>query len=149
MTERLDDKALAEITAQVVAAYVSHNAIAVSDLPGVISTVGERLKALGSENGVTPKAKPEPAVSARRSVTKSHLTCLLCGKEQKMLKRHLMTAHKLTPADYREMFGLKSDYPMIAPNYAKARSELARKIGLGRRTKTRTRKKATIRKRAA
>ena len=149
MTKSLDDKALAEITAQVVVAYVSHNSIKVSDLPGVISTVGERLKALGSESRVTPRAKPEPAVSARRSVTKNHLTCLLCGKEQKMLKRHLMTAHKLTPADYREMFGLKSDYPMIAPNYAKARSELARKIGLGRRTKTRTRKKATTQKRAA
>jgi predicted transcriptional regulator len=85
--------------------------------------------------------KPEPAVPVRRSVRPDHLVCLVCGKKQKLLKRHLAVEHELTPDQYRETFGLKSDYPMAAPNYAQQRRELAVKIGLGRP------KKATRRRR--
>jgi predicted transcriptional regulator len=89
------------------------------------------------------ESKPEPAVPVRRSIRPDHLACLVCGKPQKTLKRHLGAAHGLTPAEYRERFDLKADYPMIAPNYAQQRSELARQIGLGRpkRSARRPRKK--------
>ena len=88
--------------------------------------------------------KPEPAVSVRRSVRPDHLVCLICGKKQKLLKRHLAVEHELTPNQYRETFGLKPDYPMVAPNYAQQRRELALSIGLGRPKKpARRRRKST------
>jgi predicted transcriptional regulator len=139
-----DDKPTAELlelTTKVVAAHVANNPIAATEVPGLIVTVHETLATLGPEE---PAPKPEPAVSIKQSVKPEYIVCLEDGKKLKMLKRHLNTAYNMTPAEYRERWGLPRDYPMVAPNYAKTRSELAKKIGLGRRagTKTKSRRKA-------
>jgi predicted transcriptional regulator len=129
--DRPDQSTLAEMTAEIVSAYVSHNRVAVSDVPNVIRAVAANLESLGIEEKPVPE-KPEPAVSVRRSISPNYITCLICGKKQKLLKRHLAAEHNLTPAEYRELFDLRTDYPMVAPSYAQQRSELARRIGLGR-----------------
>ncbi len=149
MGQHFDMKARREMTTQIVAAYVSYNSVGVSDLPGIISSVAGSFAAIGAEALGTSTAKPEPVVSVRRSVGKNHLTCLVCGTKRKILKRHLATAHEITPSEYREMFTLQSEYPMTAPNYAKVRSELAKRIDLGSRKPTARQKKATPRKHAA
>jgi len=150
MGNHFETRAHLETTTQIVAAYVSHNSIGVSDLPGIISSVADCFAALSAKAEGTSTAKPEPVVPVRGSVSKNHVTCLLCGKKHKMLKRHLATAHELTPSAYREMFRLEARYPMTAPNYARLRSELAKGFGLGRREKPTTRQKnATPRKHAA
>jgi predicted transcriptional regulator len=141
MAEGAELGSLAEMTVEIVSAYVAHNQVAASDLPKVISAVAGGLRTLGREPEVAAPSKPEPAVSLRRSVRPDHLVCLICGKKQKLLKRHLAVEHELTPDQYRETFGLKPDYPMAAPKYAQQRRELAMKIGLGRP------KKATRRRR--
>ena len=123
---------LAEMTVEIVSAYVAHNQVAASDLPKVINTVVGGLRTLGREPQAAVPSKPEPAVPVRRSVRPDHLVCLLCGKKQKLLKRHLAVEHELTPNQYRDTFGLKPDYPMAAPNYTEKRRELALSIGLGR-----------------
>ncbi len=131
-----DDKPTAELlehTTRIVAAQVANNPIAVTDVPGFISTVHQALATLGPEE---PASRPEPAVSIKQSVKPEYIVCLDDGKKLKMLKRHLKTAYNMTPDDYRKRWGLPRDYPMVAPNYAKQRSELAKKIGLGRRTGT-------------
>ncbi len=128
-----DDKPSAELlehTTRIVAAHVAKNPIAVTDVPGLIATVHQALAALGPEE---PAAKPTPVVPIKQSVKPEYIVCLDDGKKLKMLKRHLKTAYNMTPAEYRERWGLPSDYPMVAPNYAKKRSELAKKIGLGRK----------------
>ena len=122
---------LLTLTADIVAAHVSNNSVAVNDLPNLIQNVHSALSGI-STNRSAPEAKPEPKVSVRASVKPDYIVCLEDGKKQKMLKRHLMTNHGLTPDEYRQKWGLSADYPMVAPNYAKARSTLARKIGLGR-----------------
>jgi predicted transcriptional regulator len=132
MADDAEPASLAEITVEIVSAYVAHNQVATSDLPKVISAVAGELRTLGREPQAPMPSKPEPAVPVRRSVRPDHLVCLFCGKKQKLLKRHLALEHELTPNQYRETFGLKSDYPMAAPNYAQQRRELAVKIGLGR-----------------
>lgn len=131
VNERPDQSTLAELTAEIVSAYVSHNRVAVADVPDVIRAVAANLESLGTEEKPAPE-KPEPAVSVRRSISPNHITCLICGKKQKLLKRHLAAEHNLTPVEYRELFELRPDYPMVAPSYAQQRSELARRIGLGR-----------------
>ncbi len=148
MNERIDHSTLAEMTAEIVSAYVSHNRVAPSDVPTVISSVAARLGKLGQEEEVP--AKREPAVPVRRSISKDHITCLICGRRHKLLKRHLAVAHGMTPAEYREAFELKPDYPMTAPSYVQQRSDIAMQIGLGRakRTRGRPRKTATKRKSA-
>jgi predicted transcriptional regulator len=113
-------------------AYVTKNAVAIAVLGHAIETLGRALAALGREEPKPDTAKPKPAVPVRRSVHEDHLVCLVCGKPQKILRRHLDKAHQLTPETYREQFGLKSDYPMVAPDYARQRSEAARRSGLGR-----------------
>jgi len=123
------------MTVEIVSAYVAHNQVAASDLPKVINTVVGGLRTLGREPQAAVPSKPEPAVPVRRSVRPDHLVCLICGKKQKLLKRHLAVEHKLAPNQYRETFRLKSDYPMAAPSYAQQRRELALKIGLGRPNK--------------
>jgi predicted transcriptional regulator len=132
MAEQLERTKLAELTTDIVAAYVSSHQLRVPEVPDLINAVGAELAALGVEAEPTEQEKLEPAVSVRRSVRPDHLVCLICGKKQKLLKRHLATEHELTPSQYRETFGLKSDYPMAAPNYAQQRRELALSIGLGR-----------------
>ena len=122
---------LAQLTAEIVSAYVSNNHIAPSELAGLITTVAGQLSKVGAKPEQPAEEKPEPAVSVRRSIRPDHLVCLICGKPQKILKRHLAVQHDLTPGQYRERFGLKPDYPMAAPNYAQQRREVALTTGLG------------------
>lgn len=149
MSERLDHPKLAEMTAEIVSAFVSHNQVRPVDMANLIGLVGNRLASLGAEEEEQAAAKPEPAVPVRRSIGKDQITCLVCGKKQKLLKRHLATAHDLTPDQYRETFGLKSDYPMVAPSYAEARSEMARRIGLGRPQKPQPKRRGKAAKASA
>lgn len=124
-------QSLAALTADIVSAYVSNNTIATSQIGQLISDVSRQLYELDKPQE-QEAAKPEPAVSVRRSIGNDHLICLVCGKKQRMLKRHLTSEHQLTPEEYRRLFDLKPDYPMVAPSYAEMRRDLALKIGLGR-----------------
>ena len=127
---------IVELAADIVAAYVGNNAVPASDLPNLINQVYSALA--GAVSGATQAdaVKANPAVPIRRSITPDHIVCLEDGKKFKSLKRHLRTHYDLTPEQYREKWGLPADYPMVAPNYAKARSELARKMGLGQRRRS-------------
>lgn len=130
---------LITLTADIVAAHVSNNSVAVSDLPTLISNVHTALAGLGT-TVAAPAVKQEPAVSIRSSIKPDYIVCLEDGKKLKMLKRHLMTHYGMTPDDYRAKWGLGSDYPMVAPNYAETRRNLAMKIGLGRKPGKRVKK---------
>lgn len=123
------------LTADIVAAHVSNNSVAVNDLPTLISNVHGALSALAAPAAPEPAAKQEPAVSIRTSVKPDHVVCLEDGKKMKMLKRHLMTDHGMTPEQYRAKWNLAADYPMVAPNYAEKRRVLAKSIGLGTKAK--------------
>jgi len=124
---------ITSLTAGVVAAYVGHHTVSATDLPDLIKTIGKELAGL-SQPAVEPKPeKLTPAVPIRRSVTPDYIICLEDGKKLKMLKRHLKTRYDMTPDEYRKRWGLKEDYPMVAPSYAAQRSDLAKKIGLGRK----------------
>ncbi|OJY68111.1 MAG: transcriptional regulator [Sphingobium sp. 66-54] len=124
------DEILVTLTSDIVAAHVSNNSVAVSDLPLLISNVYGALAGLQQE-AAPAQPKQEPAVSVRSSVKPDYIVCLEDGKKLKMLKRHLMTHYQMTPDDYRAKWGLPADYPMVAPNYAEQRRNLAKKIGLG------------------
>lgn len=121
---------LVTLTADIVAAHVSNNSVAVSDLPLIIQNVHGALASLGTA-APEPEAPQEPAVSIRSSVKPDYIVCLEDGKKLKMLKRHLMTHYQMTPDEYRAKWKLPADYPMVAPNYAEQRRSLAKKIGLG------------------
>lgn len=123
---------LITLTSDIVAAHVSNNSVSVGDLAALISNVYGALAGLGQSVPVA-EVPPEPAVSIRSSVKPDHIVCLEDGKKLKMLKRHLMTHYNLTPEQYRARWNLPADYPMVAPNYAEKRRELAKKIGLGRK----------------
>jgi predicted transcriptional regulator len=128
----MDDKAeIIEMTAEIVAAYVENNSIAMGDLPGLIQGVHRALVSVSAGQDAVEAAPKEPAVPVRRSITPDHLVCLEDGRKFKSLKRHLRTKYNMSPEDYRAKWGLAKDYPMVAPNYAKARSELAKQMGLG------------------
>jgi len=120
------------LTTEIVAAHVSNNNVAMADIPTLIEDVYKSLSTMGGE---TPQKseRPQPAVPIKKSVTPDFLICLEDGKKLKMLKRHLKTAYNMTPEEYRERWNLPADYPMVAPNYAKQRSKLAKEIGLGTR----------------
>ncbi|MEZ5931520.1 MAG: MucR family transcriptional regulator [Alphaproteobacteria bacterium] len=137
MSEREEDVTeylpITELTAEIVGAYVGHHTVATTDLPSLIATVGRELAGLGRTPAEPVEEKPKPAISIKRSVRDDDIVCLICGKPQKMLKRHLATQHDLTPDDYRATFGLNDDYPLVAPSYAAQRSALAKKIGLGKK----------------
>ena len=122
---------LITLTSDIVAAHVSNNNVEVSDVPTLISTVFNALSALGNDVEAVVE-RPEPAVSIRASIKPDYIVCLEDGKKLKMLKRHLKTAYNMTPEEYRERWGLPMDYPMVAPNYARQRSKLAKDIGLGK-----------------
>ena len=128
------DAELLTLTSQIVSAYVSKNSVPASELPALIGSINKSLKSLGQ-----PQQEPEasvdlkPAVPIKKSVTPDYIVCLEDGKKLKMLKRHLMSSYNLTVDDYKKKWGLPSDYPVVAPNYANQRSELAKKLGLGRR----------------
>ena len=122
---------LITLTADIVAAHVSNNTVAVSDLPTLISNIHGALAGL-SAGAAAPAVALEPAVPIRSSVKRDYIVCLEDGKKLKMLKRHLMTHYGMTPDDYRAKWGLAADYPMVAPDYAEQRRDLAKAIGLGR-----------------
>jgi len=126
------NETLITLTSDIVAAHVSNNSVSVEDLPLLITNVYGALSGLGQAAPAVEKL-PEPAVSIRSSVKPDHIVCLEDGKKLKMLKRHLMTHYNLTPDQYRQRWGLAADYPMVAPNYAEKRRDLAKKIGLGRK----------------
>lgn len=125
-----DNQVLTGLTADIVAAFVSNNSVAVSDVPLLIANVHGALVGLG-QKAVEPEAELVPAVSIRQSVKPDYIVCLEDGKKLKMLKRHLQTHYNMTPEQYRAKWGLPIDYPMVAPNYAEQRRDLAKKIGLG------------------
>lgn len=130
----MEDKTnLAELTADVVAAYVAHNPVPVNSLPDLIKQVHNALETAAKGGGEAVETAKNPAVSVRRSVTSDHIVCLEDGLKFKSLKRHLRTYHNMTPEEYRAKWGLPSDYPMVAANYSEKRAELAKKIGLGNR----------------
>lgn len=132
MSENASLPDLLGLTAEIVSAHVSNNSVSVTDLPTLINEVHRTLASLGAVPA--PKVEAEkvpPAVPIKKSITPDYLVCLEDGKKMKMLKRHLQTSYGLSPEQYREKWGLQSDYPMVAPNYAKHRSTLAKKIGLG------------------
>lgn len=124
------NETLITLTADIVAAHVSNNSVAVNDLPTLISNVHNALSGLGGP-AAQPEVKQEPAVSIRASIKPDYIVCLEDGKKLKMLKRHLMTHYSMTPEQYRAKWNLPADYPMVAPNYAEQRRTLAKKIGLG------------------
>lgn len=137
MDNQQPDDTLITLTADIVAAHVSNNSVAVNDLPQLIQNVHGALSGL-SGAAAAPEAKPEPRVSIRSSIKPDYIVCLEDGKKLKMLKRHLMTHYQMTPDQYRQKWGLSPDYPMVAPNYAEQRRTLAKSIGLGtKRRKTR------------
>lgn len=129
----MEDKAqLVELTADIAAAYLSANTVPAGDLPGLIQTIHQALSGVSSGAGAAPAAEPaKPAVPVKKSITPDYLISLEDGKKYKSLKRHLRTKYNMTPEEYRAKWGLPKDYPMVAPNYAKARSEMARSMGLG------------------
>jgi predicted transcriptional regulator len=125
---------LLTLTTEIVAAHVSNNTVAVGDLSQLINQVYQSLANLGAAP-VAPATRPQPAITVKKSIQPDFLVCLEDGKKLKMLKRHLKTAYNMTPEAYRERWGLPSDYPMVAPNYARQRSRLAKEIGLGTRAR--------------
>ncbi len=131
MPEEKNGNELLGLTEKIVSAHVANNAVSSADLPDFIKAVYAALQNASTE-AETP-ALPKPLVPIKRSVTPNYIVCLEDGMKFKMLKRHLRTDHNMTPKEYRERWGLPLDYPMTAPNYARARSELAKKIGLGRK----------------
>lgn len=130
--EELASDTLVTLTADIVAAHVANNTVAINDLPQLIANVHGALGALG---GPVEEAKPEPKVPIRQSVKPDYIVCLEDGKKLKMLKRHLATHYKMTPEQYRQRWGLAPDYPMVAPSYAEQRRTLAKAIGLGIRAR--------------
>src|SRR6478735_10951030 len=130
MADEGSEDNLLTLTADIVAAHVSNNSVAVNDLPNLIQNVHSALTGISSTSAAA-EPKPEPKVSIRASVKPDYIVCLEDGKKQKMLKRHLMTNHGMTPDEYRQKWGLAADYPMVAPNYAEQRRTLAKSIGLG------------------
>jgi predicted transcriptional regulator len=125
---------LLALTTEIVAAHVSNNTVSLGDLPQLINQVYNSLANIGSV-ATAPAERPQPAVPIKKSVHADFIVCLEDGKKLKMLKRHLKTAYNMTPEAYRERWGLGSDYPMVAPNYARQRSRLAKEIGLGTRAR--------------
>jgi len=124
---------LVELTAEIVSAYVSNNTVVATDLPALINNVFDALKKASSTGAQPAKEELRPAVPIKKSVTSEYIICLEDGKKFKSLKRHLRTHYDLSPEEYREKWSLPHDYPMVAPNYAAARSDLAKRMGLGQR----------------
>jgi predicted transcriptional regulator len=128
MEERAE---IIEMTADIVSAYVGNNAVSAGELPALIHAVHQALSGVSSGADTVETAPKEPAVPVKRSITPEFLICLEDGRKFKSLKRHLRTKYNMSPEDYRAKWGLPKDYPMVAPSYAKARSDLAKQMGLG------------------
>ncbi|QFU17110.1 MucR family transcriptional regulator [Microvirga thermotolerans] len=126
-----------ELAADIVSAYVSNNSVPSTELPALINEIHSALIRVGGGTVEAPAEAPKPAVPVKKSVTPDYIVCLEDGKKFKSLKRHLRTQYNMTPEQYREKWGLPVDYPMVAPNYARARSELAKEMGLGQQRRKR------------
>jgi predicted transcriptional regulator len=138
MAESSGDSSYIELTANIVSAYVSNNAVASGDIPALISQVYAALMRVSNGNAVATPVEPlKPAVPVKRSITNEYIVCLEDGKKFKSLKRHLRTQYDMTPDQYRAKWSLPADYPMVAPNYAAARSQLAKQMGLGQQRRRR------------
>lgn len=131
MPDQVDHATLLALTTDIVSAHLSNNQVAAEDLPAVIQKIYKTLSTLGHAESHALSERPQPAVPIKKSVTPDYIVCLEDGMKLKMLKRHLKTAYNMTPEEYRERWGLPMDYPMVAPNYAERRSNLAKEIGLG------------------
>jgi len=127
---------LVELTADIVAAHVSNNSVSVGDIANLVQQVHQALAGLGGSQAEPEAQKKEPVVSVRASVKPDYIVCMECGKRQKTLKRHLQSAHGMSPTEYRKDYGLPDSYPMVAPNYAEMRRDMAKAIGLGSRGRT-------------
>jgi predicted transcriptional regulator len=130
-------KSFLDLTAEIVSAYLSNNTTPSSEIPTLISQVHAALTRVSSGRGETPAEPTKPAVSVKKSMTADYLICLEDGKRFKSLKRHLRAQYNMTPEQYREKWKLPADYPMVAPNYAVARSQLAKNMGLGQQRRRR------------
>jgi predicted transcriptional regulator len=137
MSDRPSTGTLIELTASIVSSYVSNNSVPSADLPALIGQVHSALVGVTSGYGETASEPPRPAVAVKKSIMPDFIVCLEDGKKFKSLKRHLRTQYNMTPEQYRERWGLPSDYPMVAPNYAAARSQLAKQMGLGQQRRRR------------
>lgn len=136
MPDQISHTDLLTLTTEIVSSHVANNTVSQSDMPALIEQVFRTLSGLGHGGGGSfPADRPQPAIQIKKSVTPEYIICLEDGKKLKMLKRHLKTAYDMTPEEYRERWGLPADYPMVAPNYAKQRSRLAKDIGLGTKGK--------------
>lgn len=134
MSEQSTRDDLLALTTEIVSSYVSNNTLATNEIPSLIEQIYKTLANVNTEPGILAD-RPQPAVPIKKSVMPDYIICLEDGKKLKMLKRHLKTAYNMTPEQYRERWGLPSDYPMVAPNYARTRSKLAKDIGLGTRSR--------------
>jgi predicted transcriptional regulator len=132
LEDRVENETLITLTADIVAAHVANNNVAVGDMGNLVQQVHAALSQLG-QAAVAAPAQKQPVVSVRASVKPDYIVCMECGKKQKTLRRHLQTAHGVTPQQYRADYGLADSYPMTAPNYSERRSEMAKSIGLGRK----------------
>jgi MucR family transcriptional regulator, transcriptional regulator of exopolysaccharide biosynthesis len=137
MTDNTANGNFIELTAEIVSAYVSNNTVPASDIPVLINQVHAALSRVSGKSGVGAAEPLKPAVSLKKSVTPEYIVCLEDGKRFKSLKRHLRTQYNMTPEQYRDKWGLGADYPMVAPNYAAARSQLAKQMGLGQQRRRR------------
>lgn len=137
MAENSGESSFIELTATIVSAYVSNNTVPSTEIPNLIGQVHSALERVSGGQMSTPAEPLKPAVPVKRSVTPEYLICLEDGMKFKSLKRHLRTRYNMTPDQYREKWGLPSDYSMVAPNYAAARSELAKQMGLGQQRRRR------------
>ena len=131
MSDHTEPNELLALTTDIVSSHVANNAVQVSELPQLIQHVYAALASAGNSAAALAPSRPQPAVPVKKSVTPDFIVCLEDGKKLKMLKRHIKARYNMTPEEYRERWGLSSDYPMVAPNYAAQRSELAKQIGLG------------------
>ncbi len=139
VSETMASDSIIELTADIVSAYVSNNTVSASEIPALINQVHGALLRMSSGQGEAPAEPLKPAVPVKRSITNEHIVCLEDGKKFKSLKRHLRTQYNMTPEQYRDKWGLPPDYPMVAPNYAAARSQLAKQMGLGQQRRRRSR----------
>lgn len=131
MAGNVDNSDLIELAAEIVSAYVSNNSVPSTDLPSLINEVYVALTRVGTQPAEAPAEPLKPAIAVKKSINSDFIVCLEDGKKFKSLKRHLRTQYNMSPEQYREKWGLPSDYPMVAPNYAAARSRLAKEMGLG------------------
>ncbi len=143
MADTTKNNDILALTTEIVSAHLSNNTVPAAEIPALIERIYKTLSGVGGDMSLSPvpSERPQPAVPIRKSVMPEYIVCLEDGKKLKMLKRHLKTAYKMTPEQYRERWGLPADYPMVAPNYAKTRSRLAKDIGLGTKGRSERRKK--------